>query len=269
MSEKIIPVEDIHAFFDDGMTEDIRKMLIRKDKRMTPSGLYCPCCGGVQAYVDRNDVNQPCDCREQASRLAHYAYANIGELYMRLSIEDLRDTTAKDTVISYIDSIDDRIDRGQGLLLYSQGYGTGKTLAASLILRKALRRQHTGYFITFSNLMQMAKDGWKSDESAKKYREIVSTVDLLVMDDIGKEQLAVGGFSNDYAKMMFESILRDRVQRLKTTIYTSNLTAFQIQQTYSHAVGSLLAESTQQVDFPGGDYRQTETRTVGKFGKIY
>ena len=68
-------------------------------------------------------------------------------------------------------------------------YGVGKTYLASCIANEVIKNKITVVFGTLIQLLDYIKDTYKdSDMSDKEYLNLYSSVDLLIIDDLGKEK---------------------------------------------------------------------------------
>lgn len=156
--------------------------------------------------------------------------------------------TAK--VQKYIDIMPEMLERGVGLYLWSTENGTGKTSIATIIAKEALRCGKTVLFTEVGKLraQMMSKELFEDGVSLEGR---IDTVDVLVLDDIGKEYKAASG----YTETTLENIVRSRVQRVKTTILTGNVEPAELQKMYSADFAALLKESTIALHVAGFDFR--------------
>ena len=86
----------------------------------------------------------------------------------------------------------------------------------------------------------------------------IRTVDLLVLDDVGKEYRTESGF----AENTIESVLRDRSQSMRPTILTSNLRPNKIEQVYSADLAALLRETMIPLRISGYDWRAVKAEEL-------
>jgi hypothetical protein len=120
-------------------------------------------------------------------------------------------------VEGYLRAIDDHMDRGDGLLFWGAN-GTGKTSAAVLIALEARRRGASVLFTTAEGLRQAVLEKRVFDED-QSVVERARSVDLLVVDDLGKEHPGETGFT----ERLFENLVRERCASQRVTIVTTNL----------------------------------------------
>lgn len=220
-------------FLDDEEAE--RLYLNIPELRGAPDN-YCPTCFKAEGA--------DCDCELQTQMFKNYMAAGIGSLYHRKSWKDYRFPSEEVRGIVEIFLEDKRmLQKGVGLFLQGS-YGVGKTMLASLMLKELLKSGNRVYSTTFTYLMEMMTDGWKDKESQSYYNNKITRIPVLLIDDIGKE------FDNRLTKNTFDNIIRSRVQSMKSTIITSNLTMEEIGAKYGEAVYSLLKEACLSLVMP-------------------
>lgn len=82
--------------------------------------------------------------------------------------------------------INGETDKG---LFITGTYGVGKTYLASCIANETIKNKNTVVFGTLIQLLDYIKDTYKDlDMSDKEYLNLYSSVDLLIIDDLGKEK---------------------------------------------------------------------------------
>lgn len=218
----------------------------------------CKTCRGTGTfrwYADgsRTEIaDYECDCDEQF--LLHRWLLNSGvELhYQRLAWTDAAtvETAALDVAGDYINNVDHYIAAGLGLVFHG-GYGTGKTLLSSLLLKSLLGRGVDGYFATFQDLLDTYTKGWRDDEQATWFDKRVRNAGILVIDDIGRENHN----RSAVVESALDSVLRSRVSADRPTLITTNKSIEDIGTLYSGNAVSLLSESSLVYRFTGADFR--------------
>ena len=124
-----------------------------------------------------------------------------------------------DTAKTYADSFPQRAERGEGL--YIEGtYGTGKTHLAAAIALQLIGCGVPVVCKTSGDLLADIKEAFDSGDATEyEILKAYKTVDLLIVDDLGKEQCTEWSVSTLYA------ILNDRYEDMKPTIITTNYNA--------------------------------------------
>lgn len=160
-------------------------------------------------------------------------------------------------VRSYLEKIEELFAKGIGLYLWSDENSTGKTSLAVIVLKQALRLGRTAYFEESGRLKSALIRSEEFEENIPIERRI-RHVDLLVLDDIGKEYRTESG----YVENAIENVLRDRSQNLKPTIVTSNLRPAKIGQVYSEDLAAMLRETTIPLKISGYDWREVKAEEL-------
>jgi len=163
----------------------------------------------------------------------------------------------KQKVSSYLAKLDEMLSAGIGLFLWSDENSTGKTSIAVLVLKQALRLRRTAYFEESGRLKAALIRAEEFEENVPIERRI-RMVNVLVLDDVGKEYRTESGF----AENVIESVLRDRSQNLKTTILTSNIRPNRIETVYSADLAALLREMMIPIKVSGYDWRAVKAEEL-------
>jgi DNA replication protein DnaC len=117
------------------------------------------------------------------------------------------------TVNRYLDTLEDRISKGEGLLLHGP-FGTGKTTGAVVVAQEAIDRGYSVRFLGVDYLISELRG--LSAEQAAAYRKELLDKDLLVLD--GLEDDADGRWLLDE----IGAIIARRYDNKKPMIITTN-----------------------------------------------
>jgi DNA replication protein DnaC len=116
------------------------------------------------------------------------------------------------------------VTTGKSLFLWSEIRGNGKTSLACMIGNRFIREMvHSSnfdpvvYFITSSRFLEdMRQQYSKPDDKFQYVLNLVETVPLLILDDIGAEK------PSEWVKERLLNIIDERYSNCRSTIYTSN-----------------------------------------------
>lgn len=173
--------------------------------------------------------------------------ANVPEKFWYATLSAVpKDMGYMKKVLAYYVRMDELMEKGVGLYLHSKENQTGKTSIAVALLKRAIRLKKTAFFEEAGRLKNALTRNEEFDENILLDQRI-RAVDLLVIDDLGKEYRTSSG----YAESTFENIIRDRIQTLKPIIITGNLTPKEIGTTYSASLSALLKGSLIPIDISG------------------
>ena len=160
----------------------------------------------------------------------------------------------------YADTFDKRYENGDGLYIEGTN-GTGKTHLAAAIALQLINEGVPVVCKTSSDLLLDIKKAY-DDEYTKESAvlDVYKSVDLLIIDDLGKEQCS------DWSVSTLYSILNDRYEDMKPTIITTNygaedliraLTPKGYDNTKIVAIISRLRETSTVITMAWDDYRTT------------
>jgi DNA replication protein DnaC len=122
-------------------------------------------------------------------------------------------------------------------------------------------------------MVVMYTAGWRDEEAAARFQRKVQSVDVLVLDDAGKEFMT----KTNLSQSVFDMVLRQRVTSLRPTLLTTNLKKNEIgaENQYGGAILSLLTERSYFYEFTSPDYRarakdrRVEEMTAGERRPIF
>jgi len=187
--------------------------------------------------------------------------SNVPRRFWKVSLSNIPDHLEyKGKIESYINQMDELFSEGVGLYLWSKENSTGKTSASVVILKYALRMRRTTFFEESGRLKNNLISEYEFEDNVSLERR-VRTVDLLVLDDVGKEYRTNSGF----AENVLENILRDRAQSMKATIMTSNLPPSEIESVYSPDMSAILRETMIPIEFDDYDWRAEKADKLRDF----
>jgi len=119
----------------------------------------------------------------------------------------------------FLKDLDYSLSNGLSMVFFGFN-GAGKTYTAKYLLFKVIQKDRTGYHINSAELQRLYNQvnfSGEADLNLKCVLDHVMNCDLLVIDEVGKESLT------DNFLVAFESILKGRASRDKSTIMVTNL----------------------------------------------
>lgn len=155
-------------------------------------------------------------------------------------------TKGKQIALEYADNFN-----GEGNLLFSGTYGTGKSHLSVAITKALMAKGKTCVFISFPKLLTKIKDTYNDDGPTEdQLMNAMKNVDLLVIDDIGAEK------KTDWTTAKLFEIIDDRAG--KATIYTTNLSSKELKDWVGERNFSRVLENTTPIRMNGDDYRRKD-----------
>jgi DNA replication protein DnaC len=165
----------------------------------------------------------------------------------------------KDLVRKYLAKIDEAVRSGIGLMLWG-GPGSGKTGAASVCLKYALRSGFTGLYVTAEDLRHAFREKEEFDDDVTLV-ERAQIVDVLLLDDLGKEFRTRAG----NATVEMENLIRKRVQDKKTLLITTTADVDEAETMFGVGLMSMLTEAVVPVRVYGVDWREKKAEELLEF----
>jgi DNA replication protein DnaC len=191
----------------------------------------CPLaiCDGSGWILGPEDVARACECREQ--RLARGRTRGVSSViparYRGVSFErppvsdmarDLQNRMAVDAVRDYVGDLDAKLAAGRGLWLVGNT-GTGKTTLAMLAAKMATEAGRSVAIYPMPKLLARIKRTYYAEVGEDSYLpffERLTSVDLLLLDDLGAER------RTDWVVEQLYAIVNERYDMRRSLLLTSN-----------------------------------------------
>lgn len=181
--------------------------------------------------------------------------AEIPRLYWESAVSRVPEKyDYRSKLVGYLESmakVKEKLGYVPGLYLWSEKNGTGKTFIACAVLKEMLRRGNTGLFVTVSGYKEALTGQGEEFDYKYSYEDRAKDVDCLVLDDFGKEYRTQTGF----AENKLEELIRHRVQNLKVTIITTNLSPAMLKEEYSADMADVCKEGFLILEIYGKNWR--------------
>ncbi|RJG28995.1 AAA family ATPase [Staphylococcus haemolyticus] len=228
--------------------------------------LKCERCGNIYDYYkfsNGQEFRHGCDCSmiqagKEAEQQRKQKYLNriFNQSNVNASLRDAtvnsyqpqnkHQTQAKNTAIEYVKTFS--LDKPKSLILQGS-YGTGKSHLAYAIA-KAIKQQ--GYSVAFMHipmLMERIKATYNRNatETTDELVQLLSSIDLLVLDDVGVE-------NTEHTLNKLFSIVDNRVG--KNNIFTTNFSDKELNQNMNwQRINSRMKQNARTVRVLGDDFR--------------
>lgn len=228
--------------------------------------LKCERCGNTYDYYkfsNGQEFRHGCECelieigkKERAERKEKYLNRIFNQSNVNASLSDAtvnsyqpqneHQVHAKSMAIEYVKGFS--IDEPKSLILQGS-YGTGKSHLAYAVA-KAIKQQ--GYSVAFMHipmLMERIKATYNRNatETTDELVQLLSSIDLLVLDDIGVE-------NTEHTLNKLFSIVDNRVG--KNNIFTTNFSDKELNQNMNwQRINSRMKQNARTVRVLGDDFR--------------
>ena len=228
--------------------------------------LKCERCGNTYDYYkfsNGQEFRHGCECelieigkKERAARKEKYLNRIFNQSNVNASLRDAtvnsyqpqneHQVKAKNTAIEYVKTFS--LDKPKSLILQGS-YGTGKSHLAYAIA-KAIKQQ--GYSVAFMHipmLMERIKATYNRNatETTDELVQLLSSIDLLVLDDVGVE-------NTEHTLNKLFSIVDNRVG--KNNIFTTNFSDKELNQNMNwQRINSRMKQNARTARVLGDDFR--------------
>jgi DNA replication protein DnaC len=186
--------------------------------------------------------------------------SNLPKAYENCSLDKVTSKQFKDVYKQFCDStrFAEIAKNGSNYLLSSAIYGVGKTSAACLLLLEVLKENYSAYFIKASDFRSSLFEREPLAKNGRPLFFVLANVKFLIFDDLGKE-LNMRTEAGSFIPIEVENLLRDRLQRQKNTIITTNLSVDQISKRYQGSSMASVLKTYHTITWPSdaGDQRVT------------
>lgn len=154
-------------------------------------------------------------------------------------------TVARD----YLENFPARLKRGDGLILSGMP-GTGKSHIAAAILQGILPK-HVGMYATCMGAIRAVRETWRKDSerSEREVLNILGTVPLLVLDEIGVQ------YGTDGEQTIIFDILDRRYRDMMPSVLLTNQDKAGLKQFIGERAYDRLTETCRWVPFDWPSYR--------------
>ena len=172
--------------------------------------------------------------------------------------EFTNDSNAKAKVEKYLKDAYLMKQKGIGLFLWGAN-GTGKTHLMTSAFKLLLEEGHSAKVISLSSLIAKFTAGWYDATEKRELQDILKKVEFLGIEEIGKEFRSK---NSDLGTVVFDNILRYRVQMQKPTWFTSNVNPKNLTANYTEDITSMLKECCYPLQVLGSDKRDREFKKI-------
>lgn len=229
---------------------------------------YGNCDGSGTSLIRRRDGSRGarwCKCREDLIKARRLKFANIPEEFKDIKVNDfLTDIytgenkilaiNAKKIVIGYIKNFESIRRTGKGLFFYSDKKGSGKTRLAVSVGNALLNKYNQNVrFLTTIALLNRIKASFDGDEITESLIYEMSSVDVLILDDIGAEK------PTEWVNNILYTIINDRMSAKKITIFTSNTNTEAL--SLDERIRSRIDKMTIPIKMPEESIRQKQSKS--------
>lgn len=203
----------------------------------------CPICSGKDSF---------CSCWKKYNEEIKKVSAGIPVKYRKYTIKDFTHPQLKEQrnfVNSIIETFDNVRLNGSSFYFYGTS-GTAKTMSAILIAMEGIHRGYeVHYYDSLQSIVTKLKQSWSDEDSSPVLHDVTSS-DLIVIDNIGSENI-----TNENIKTEIMGMFKQRSYNCLPTIFVSPVSIKDIPLNFDKdIVGLFDMNGLTQVKFKGFDY---------------
>lgn len=237
------------------------RSIVTDRKKLPPTPQECITCKGrgtfrwYNIYEGESEEDYECNCREQWILHRYFLYNGVGTHLQRIGwMLCTVPPNVRRPVEQYLmdKDLDWNMEQGIGLYLYGPK-GTGKSLMASILLRRTLSMGYEGHYTSFHEMREAKTNEWKDEGRSEWFMKKITDTTVLVIDDPGQENMSEK--SLEFSRTILDSVIRHRMTAGFPTIITSNQSPEDFRHLYGGYVDSLVQERMIPLYVPGNDYR--------------
>lgn len=196
--------------------------------------------------------------RDRIDRLI--GQSGIGRRFMMRTFDNFVCETEDQTkcyeiALEYAEHFEQHAASGTGIF-FAGKVGTGKTHLAAAIALYLMNKGTPVIFRTGIDMFADIRKAYSGDVSESAILGTYKTVDLLIIDDLGKEKMT------EWAASMLFGIINARYENMLPTIITTNIGTAGLEKSFgedttrAQAIISRLQETSIDVPMKWGDYRR-------------
>ncbi|MBT3226274.1 MAG: ATP-binding protein [Deltaproteobacteria bacterium] len=186
----------------------------------------CHLCHGDGFIFEKDELGrehaQKCQCQDLAYRIMLFNNAQIPSQFYDATFENFEisgNPSLKTALATARFSFKNYQNGKWEGLLFMGGVGVGKTRLVSTMLRDySLIYGIPCLFREFSSLLSEIKSGYDRGLSEMSVLQTINNIEILVIDELGK------GRRSDWEINILDTIISNRYNMRKTTIFTTNYT---------------------------------------------
>lgn len=237
-------------------------------KIQTLHSYKCPRCKdeGEILWKDEDgrwfEEDCPCGIKKKRAEQERLKFAEIPVMYKDFVMQDLKSSVylkpeskkvfsqAGQLVSDWLRKLPEKLKTGEGLYLFSDAKGSGKTMAACCLANEIIKRYEKSVkFTTSLRILDEIKKTWGDKGNAEgKLIEDLSRTEILVIDDFGADS------GKDWINERFYSIINGRYVDRKITIFTSNCRISELK--YDERITNRILERSLEIPFPEESVRE-------------
>jgi DNA replication protein DnaC len=237
--------------------ENFSKALEVEKKRLWAR---CPTCSELPRtgrILDEFESGCGKGCLGKMLKYVSYLDAGIPSEFWNLDLEDYKgDRKVLEVVKKYTLDLVGNYEKGHGILFYG-GHGTGKSLLASSILKKACEEQvYKVKMRPLYDIIDLLKKSY--DDDSTEIIDELSVTDFYCIEDTGLEYRRK---DSEYVAKEFDRLFQIRRRKSLPTLMTVSYSLNQIEITYGEHILSTFYSCMKPLRCQGNDFRKERLKS--------
>lgn len=217
--------------------------------------------GWIYVKVEDNiqPTVKPCKCQEQIRREKRLKFANLPNTFKNVYLSNFninlyqnqeQIAVACNLIKIYLDNLDENLNNGMGLYIYSDTKGSGKTRMLVSLANEFLKRGMQVKFATSIAIINEIKRTWNEEVEIGESQLLSALINtkVLMIDDFGIETY------KKWIEERFYHIINERYINKKPTFFTSNVELDNLE--YDDRIKNRVLEVCYQIHFPEESIRK-------------
>lgn len=249
-----------------GLQKELKDILVQNgyDENVLEPRYSCEKCSDTGYYDDHGNTLM-CTCLKQL--LVKYACEELNrnaplslctfESFKTDKYSDVKDTATgivprvhMEKILKFCKAYAQNFTTSSESVLMKGATGLGKTHLSLAIANEVIKRGYGVIYVSAPALLsKLEKEYFSRSSSDSDTTEMLSTCDLLIIDDLGTE------FRTQFSVSQIYNIFNSRVLQGKPVIINTNLTMSELEKAYSDRFVSRINGAAQKLDFLGEDLR--------------
>ena len=219
-------------------------------------------------------MGKKCRCFYRAQMELYYEHSHLKEILQKENFSKFCDCYYDDTEVNPSTNMTNKaymhtvirdlkayvkdFENHKGNVLFTGTAGVGKTFLSNCIARDLLERGFGVVYVTAEELFAELSKNMYERENEGHDDSMVSTCDLLVIDDLGTE------LKNSFTRSKLFAVINERLLKRQGTIISTNLNMETIAADYSERVSSRLISCYKIIHLFGDDIRIKKRLLAGR-----
>lgn len=207
---------------------------------------------------DRSECSEVCGGYRVLRALYTLSRIPVNYQYNIPLMPDKRDIPNYEELEKFMHNIIEKVEAGEGLYIWSENTGTGKTSWACKIMGYYFRKiafrsglENEGLYIYLPTFLEDLRSYYDNPTPEfDEELEMVKKCKLLIMDDLGAEK------PSDWVAERLLSFINTRVSNGLSTIYTSNISIDELGAKMGKRIRSRIVGSVSVINLTGKDRRE-------------